>query len=118
MKLYKLPILKTHKNDIEITQDTLARSIPKEKPDYYNKMLDYLKSGIVISAMAHINHDVFTGEKIPYEACVYTDGKYRWTSEIIYYVEKYNLILEKEFINHILKEETIKITEQDLFNDK
>lgn len=118
MKLYELPKVKTYKNDIEFTQDTVVRSIPKIKPAYHSKVLSYLKDGVSISAMAHVNHDVFTGEMIPYEALVYTDGKYRWTSEAVYYVEKYGLMLEKDFIQHVLKEGAVKIKESDLMMKK
>lgn len=34
---------------------------------------------------------------------VMDDGEFVWTSEVIYYVEKYNLILPDEFINHVLR---------------
>ena len=58
-------------------------------------------------ASAEIYHDIFSGETIPYEAVIMTDGKYRWASELLYYVERYNLQLETEFVNIALKDKKV-----------
>lgn len=34
---------------------------------------------------------------------MYNDGEYAWRSDIIYYVEKYNMRLEEDFVNKVLK---------------
>jgi len=33
-----------------------------------------------------------------------SDGKYQWRSDIIYYVEKYDLELPEEFVNYVLEQ--------------
>ena len=47
--------------------------------------------------------DVISGEKIDRTLCMYNDGEYAWRSDIIYYVEKYNMRLEEDFVNKVLK---------------
>lgn len=80
-----------------------------------NKLIVYMKSGVNIAAIAQVDYDVFTGKLIPYDSIVYSDGKYRWTSELIYYVEKYGLLPQEDFIKHALSEGRVKITVEDLF---
>ncbi len=34
----------------------------------------------------------------------FTDGKYEWLESDIYHIEKYNMPLKPDFINHVLKQ--------------
>lgn len=47
--------------------------------------------------------DVFTGETVADADNGYTDGKYTWYESEIYYFEKYNLKLRRDFIEHIVR---------------
>ena len=84
----------------------------KEKYKGQNEIIDYMKSAIVYGARPEILYDAFSNEKIPYESLVMTDGYFRWSSELLYYVEKYNLILPKEFVDRVNKDKTVKISKE------
>lgn len=86
----------------------------KEKYNGQDEIVAYLKSGVVYGAKPEIMHDNFTHEKIPYESLVMTDGHYRWSSELLYYVEKYNMMLPKEFVSIINKDRKVRVTQSDL----
>lgn len=62
------------------------------------RVLHYLKGQEIIAAAPGIMRDAFTGERIRGEMLLYSDGKYYWGSETIFYFEKYNLQLPKDFI--------------------
>lgn len=85
-------------------------SLPSIKDSIQNKsisekerILHYLKSAKKGAFSPGNIKDVITGEKISGEFCCYSDGEYAWRSDIIYYVEKYNLKLDSDFIKHILQ---------------
>lgn len=75
-----------------------------ERAPYANKekILVYLKRGQVHMATAGKIEDVFTGEKTGMMLVYRNDGKYSWSSKMVYYVDKYNLRLPKEFEDHVL----------------
>lgn len=114
ININNLQKVKTYMGDTSISQENIAKSVSSEKYNSQQQLIDYLKSGVDFAAIAELNHDVFSGQLIPYEALILTDGKYQWTSELIYYVENYNLKLEKEFTDYAIKEGTVKITQEDL----
>ncbi len=66
------------------------------------RIVSYLRNGKVISAAPGIMKDILTGERTGREMLVYSDGQYAWKSDLIYYVEKYDMRLPSEFIDHIL----------------
>ncbi len=84
---------------IEPTKDTISEIADENK----SKILNYLKNGRVIAAVPGIMMDVFTKANIVGvgEWVVRTDGIYEWDTLIIYYYEKYNLKLPKDFLEHI-----------------
>ena len=65
--------------------------------------MDYLKRGKILAGCPGILRDVFTGEKICGGWLLYSDGVYSWESDIIYYYEKYNLRLPRDFIDYVCK---------------
>lgn len=62
------------------------------------KILAYLKTGTVTGQSEEYFEDVITGAKIANIPTYYTDGEYEWSTAEIYYTEKYNLTLSKEFL--------------------
>ncbi len=89
----------------EIYKDDLLPSIYDfigEKP-YKDKdlVLKYLKSGKKSAVAPAKVKDVITNEYINIELCCYTDGLYAWRSDLIYYVDKYNLKLQDDFVDYI-----------------
>ena len=92
----------------EIYEDTSLPSIhdyiSSDEQKNKNKILDYLKKGQIKACAAGKAIDIFTGEVIPNELSYMTDGQYEWRSDLIHYVQKYNLILDKQFIKHVLNQ--------------
>ena len=115
MKVYELPAVRTINGDIDIDMQTISKGVVANWLEK-EAVVNYMKSGFVYAAIAEINHDIFTGETIPYEAVIYTDKKYRWTSELLYYVETYNVKPEKDFIEHALKNKEVHLTKADFRN--
>lgn len=115
IKVYTLPQLQTVNNESCNNKDAMLRAISKEVHPRKGEILAYLRSAVVFGAYASVSKDIFTGEPIPIEHLLLTDGKFRWTSDIEYYVEKYNLRLHDEFINTALTEKQIHITQNDLY---
>lgn len=68
-------------------------------------VLRYLKSGKKGAVAPAKIKDVITKEYIDIELCCYTDGYYAWRSDLIYYVDKYNLKLQDNFVNYIKQKE-------------
>lgn len=66
------------------------------------KIIAYLKNGKKTYAAAGRAKDFFSGDYIPGEYCGMTDGEYSWISSLVYYVEKYNLRLNKDFERKVL----------------
>ena len=74
-----------------------------DKPyDSKEKIIDYMLNGSVHMVTASKPIDIFTGNVINYDLVFMDDGEYSWTSKLIYYVDKYNLKLPEDFINHIM----------------
>jgi len=88
------------KNDKYPSIKTLIHKPMKEK----EQVIEYMKKSKVIAAAPAIVRDVLNPEiKIP-ELLLMSDGKYQWRSDIIYYVEKYDLELPEEFVRHVGKQ--------------
>lgn len=67
-----------------------------------SKILNHLKAGTVTAVAAGSAHDVLSGEVIDGELTLLTDGVYEWRSDILYYVDKYNVRLNDDFIQHVM----------------
>lgn len=77
----------------------------QEKPhEFKDRILKHLNNGTVHMVTASGIVDVLTGKRVNRELVHMNDGEYSWSSSIAYYVEKYNLELPEEFINHILEQ--------------
>ena len=70
-----------------------------------NTVILYLKSGKVLGGALRYDKDAFTKCFIEqrHTPCIFTDGEYSWSSELPYYVEKYNVRLPKEFEDKAVK---------------
>lgn len=79
-------------------RDNLVADLPDKET-----IVEHLKNGQVIAAYCGIARDIFTGEVIPGEWVLQSDGKYKWSSAITYYVSQYNLKLPDDFIKHVLQ---------------
>ena len=90
---YELPSIRD-----AIYQDTVSNK---------RTLVSYLKKGKPFAAASAINKDVLSGERIPGELLMLTDGVYEWRSDLVYYIEKYNLKLPDDFIKHVLDQQDV-----------
>lgn len=67
-----------------------------------DKILDYMKNSEIIAASPAIITDVVNNKNKISELYIMTDGTYEWRSDVIYYVEKYDMELPEDFIKHII----------------
>ena len=79
---------------------TMIHKPMKEK----EKVLEYMKNAEHIGYMPGIARDVFHPEIWTTDLSLMSDGKYQWRSDIIYYVEKYDMELPEEFVEHALRQ--------------
>lgn len=63
-----------------------------------SKILAYLKSGNITGKALENFVDAINMREINAVPFLYSDGEYEWSAEEIYYVERYNLTLSKEFL--------------------
>ncbi|NLN98119.1 MAG: hypothetical protein GX127_07065 [Eubacteriaceae bacterium] len=64
-------------------------------------IVHYLKNCWCIGRSPSIEKDELTGESLSMGLEMMTDGKYVWTNTLSYYVEKYDIVLPKDFVEHI-----------------
>ena len=74
----------------------------ENKYENQDKIVAYLKAGKPVMVQTSVAKDVFTGAHLGTEKVFLSDGTYGWNSDLVYYVEKYNLKLPKEFEKHVL----------------
>ncbi len=78
------------------------KSIISEKPRFNkDKILRHLKKGKVVAVAAGYAKDILTEQKINGEYTCMSDGVYVWRSDIIYYVERYNMKLYDDFEEYV-----------------
>lgn len=82
---------------------SIKENISNAKDDNKSKVLDHLKNGKILAAIVGTAKDVFTNDVINGEWVLMTDGIYEWSSDIVYYYEKYNLILPTDFVNYAIE---------------
>lgn len=68
------------------------------------KVIKYMRSCTITSASPAIITDLINPDIKFAELYCMTDGKYGWRSDVIYYVEKYDMELPEEFIQHVLSQ--------------
>lgn len=98
-----------YKELIEEFDPDLARDYPSMADNFASSpypekdaILAYLRSGSLEAIAGNQSTDVFTGESTGIPGSVRSDGTYRWGGDLAYYVDKYNLRLPDEFVNHVL----------------
>ncbi|MDD7793338.1 hypothetical protein [Clostridium sp. 'White wine YQ'] len=68
------------------------------------KVIEYMKKSKVIAQAPAVGRDLINSNNTTLELSLMTDGDYEWRSDIIYYVEKYDMELPEEFIKHVLSQ--------------
>lgn len=65
-------------------------------------ILDYLNSFEAEAVQTRAMTDYFTNISLPDSVECFTDGEYIWTSEDVYHFEKYDIELNRDFIEYVL----------------
>ena len=68
-----------------------------------SEIVNYLRSSHIEVATTSPARDVLTGEQLPFADVGLCDDVYRWGIDLPYYIEKYNVVLPDEVIEHILE---------------
>lgn len=85
------------------TLPSIAELISDTPIQNKHNVLKYLRKGKITSCSPARIYDVLTDQVINIPLNCMTDGIYAWRSDVIYYFEKYNLKLDDDFINYVLK---------------
>lgn len=80
-------------------KDFINKPIKEKK-----KVVDYMKKCKVEAVAPAIVIDLINPEIRFAELCMMTDGIYAWRFVVIYYVERYDMELPEEFVEHVLKQ--------------
>lgn len=108
----KIKILELWKEYNSASDKSIRDSFQNSKYENQDLILEYLKNGRIIARLPISSYDITTDAKIHDYKLLITDDKYLWNSELIYYIEKYNLRLPKEF-----EEKIIHQSSDDTIND-
>lgn len=99
-------ILKALMNYIEFGVPN-AESINKyfsESPyEHQEELISYMRTCGKEKCVCGLAYDVVNNESLGTRK-ILNDGTYSWTNDLIYYVEKYNLLLPDDFIQHVLNQ--------------
>ena len=83
----------------------LLSELSKNKPlQNKSQILNYLRQGKITAAAPGVPVDIVLQERIKGYKTILSDGTYEWQSELIHYIDKYNMKLPDEFIEHVLKQ--------------
>ena len=64
------------------------------------KIKNYLSNGIPLGGLRTMGQDLNDGEEIG-PLITYTDGSWFWTTEYMFYLQKYNLKIVPQFLTHL-----------------
>lgn len=106
-KISLAPRINTELKELKLTttllngETTFLNDFSSKGYDGQSIVSKYLRSGMVIEAKMTTLLDHFTLDTLHMVNLVFTDGEYKWTTEFIYYIDKYNMLPPIEFVNHI-----------------
>lgn len=86
----------------ELDHKSIKELISTRGIEEKEKVLKYLKSFAPDCATGMSLVDEITGEDTGLSVDGFEDEKYYWDSRYVYHFEKYNLVLNEDFINHVL----------------
>lgn len=82
---------------------SLLDHLSKEPIENKEKILKYLRSGKNDGVRCSSIYDYVKDDTTFKSTYLFTDGEYKWDSEEIYHFEEYNMKLNEEFIQKVLK---------------
>ncbi len=71
-------------------------------------ILEYMRKYEPCAFTSEPVYDKLTGGKVFGANNGHTDGKYFWFESVIYHFDKYNIKLNDDFIEHVLKQQNLK----------
>jgi len=87
----------------ELKKDELLKFTSNFAIDNKDVILSYMKRFSECAFTSAPVKDIFSGELVCNANNARTDGVYQWYENEIYYFEKYNLKLNDDFIEYVLK---------------
>ena len=88
---------------LEQRRDAVHRlcSETQRHPDT-EKSMNYLRAGVPFMLIAGVTRDWLSeDQKVIGPPHVLTDGKWSWTADVSYYLERYGLSLPEDFVTHM-----------------
>jgi hypothetical protein len=83
-------------------EDSLKDLVGKFSGPHLAEAIKYLKSGHLLVVAPGISRDYLSGDqKIIGSMAILTDGVYAWPKDIAYYIEKYQIGMSNEFLEHM-----------------
>lgn len=83
----------------------MADSLSPSPIENKDTIVKYLRNGEIVSMCTGTTiKDVLSGETVNCSDNGRSDGKYRWGEALAYYVEKYDLMLPEDFVQHIMEQ--------------
>ena len=82
----------------------------------FEKIVDYLKNGVLVSGMRHIEYCCLSDERIG-PPMVYTDGSWVWTTEFVHHLETHKIEVPVELINHIKQKNFLPKKDDEIGNE-
>lgn len=103
MKLKKIGFFKELAHGLD-DGESLKDNILNKPQAYEDKIINYLKSGIIYCNSPGLIMDVLTkNDKIIGNLNILTDGVWLWPSDLSYYVEQYHVKINEDFVDHMKK---------------
>ncbi len=99
--------------------DPSIKDAVRQTADYEKgRILNYLRSAPLLSVAPGLSRDVIDPlHPIIGTMSIRTDGVWKWPEDLAYYIEKYNLFLPKEFIEHMVSKGFIPPDENEIDYD-
>lgn len=76
----------------------------RERMPRADEVIAKLMKGDCLMASPSYGIDCFTGERLPLPRTILHDDTYCWSNAVAYYIDKHNLHLPSEIVEHFLKE--------------
>ncbi len=81
--------------------DSIIKHFSDTPDKYQNDLINYMKTHGETKCVCGLARDIISGKTIGTRTII-SDGVFRWTNDLIYYVENYNLKLNDDFIQYVL----------------
>lgn len=95
----------------EIGRNEFLEHCTKNPIDNKDKIISYMEKYMVpftnILATSSCVVDIMSGTEIKLPDNGFTDGEYLWFTSELYHFKQYNLKLNDDFIDHVLKKVTV-----------